>query len=57
MAAPSGFQRHNNGWLEAAPDPKKKAIHKIKEENAALKDRLAQLEAAVDSLVNKKGKK
>lgn len=55
---PLGYERSNNpGWVKPAKTPQTKTIAKMKEENSELKDRLAQLEAAVDSLVNKKAKK
>lgn len=65
MTAPHGFQRTTGGWLEATPDPKKRALAGIKKENKDLKNQLAEqaalyaeLAAKVDGLVaGKKGKK
>ena len=51
---PVGYVRAKKGWLTVAPSPQKKTVDKIKQENADLKDRLEQLEAAVEQLVSKK---
>ena len=57
MAEHHGFQRQKGGWLEATPDPKKKALRRISAENKELKAQLAELAAKVADLTNKKGKK
>lgn len=57
MSTPHGFQRTKGGWLEATPDPKRRVLAKIKEENKDLKAQLAELAARVDELAAKKGKK
>jgi predicted nucleic acid-binding Zn-ribbon protein len=49
--------RKSKGWLTPEKTPQQSAVNRIRKQNTELKDRLAQLEAAVDSLVNKKGKK
>ena len=55
---PNGFDRAKvRGWLHVAPGPNRKAIDKLNAENADLKSRLEQLEAAVAEIVSKKGKK
>ena len=53
---PKGFKKGASGWMLVVPTSKDKKINKIKQENAELKDRLAQLEAAVEQLVSKKKK-
>lgn len=53
---PPGFKRNAAGWLAVAATPQKNKVNKLKEENAELKARLDQLEAAVGDLVSKKKK-
>ena len=53
---PSGMTRSKKGWLKPKPSGTRKNIAAIKQENAELKDRLEQLEAAVEQLVSKKKK-
>jgi predicted nucleic acid-binding Zn-ribbon protein len=54
---PAGYMRQAKGWLTPEKTPQQAAVNKIKKENTELKDRLAQLEAAVEALTVKKGKK
>ena len=51
---PQDYTRGNKGWLK--PTGPKKQLTKIKKENADLKSRLEQLEAAVAELASKKKK-
>ena len=53
---PSEFVRSSKGWLKAKPNPTKKQIKSLKSENADLKSRLEQLEAAVAEIASKKKK-
>ena len=53
---PQDYARGTKGWLKPKSSPVKKSLSKLKSENADLKDRLEQLEAAVEQLVNKKKK-
>ena len=53
---PQGTVRSKKGWLKPKPSGTRKNIAAIKQENADLKDRLEQLEAAVEQLVSKKKK-
>ena len=56
--SPYGFVKGKSaGHHVVAKTPHATAIANIKQENAELKDRLAQLEAAVEALTAKKGKK
>ena len=56
--SPYGFVKGSaRGHHIVSRTPQADTINKVKEENAELKDRLAQLEAAVDALTSKKGKK
>lgn len=55
---PIGMSRRGKkGWLKVDKTPQAIWANKVKQENDALKDRLAALEEAVGSLVVKKGKK
>ena len=53
---PSEFTRANKGWLKRKKTASKAATDKIKSENVGLKQRLEELEAAVNKLVSKKKK-
>lgn len=54
---PQDMIRSKKGWLKAKATPTKKQLLNLKNENVELKSRLEQLEAAVEQLGNKKGKK
>lgn len=47
---PSGYKKGSPGWALVVPTSKDKKMSKIKQENADLKQRLEQLEAAVSEL-------
>ena len=57
---PLGMARTKRGRIKPTPNPALKNLknksNQLVEENAELKDRLAQLEATVNELVNKKKK-
>lgn len=53
---PQDMLRSKKGWLKAKATPTKKQLLNLKNENAELKTRLEQLEAAVEQLVSKKKK-
>lgn len=53
---PQDFVRSEKGWLKRKKSAIRATTDKLKQENADLKDRLAQLEAAVEQLVSKKKK-
>lgn len=56
---PIGYTRAGTkkGWAVPAKTPQSGKLAKIKQENEELKDRLAQLEELVGSIIDKKGKK
>lgn len=54
---PKGYKKGSPGWALVVPTAKDKKMSKLKAENVDLKSRLEQLEAAVEQLVSKKGKK
>lgn len=54
---PQDYTRGTKGWLKAKANPVKVGLKVLKAENADLKSRLEQLEAAVAEIVSKKGKK
>lgn len=56
---PQGWTEKNmaNGWMRRVPTPADKKAERLKKENDEMKDRLAQLEAAVEALTTKKSKK
>ena len=55
---PEGFDRSNTrGWLQITQSPQRKTLNKLKSENADLKSRLEQLEAAVAEMASGKKKK
>ena len=53
---PQDYTRGSKGWLKPKANSAKKRLSVIKAENADLKSRLEQLEAAVEQLVSKKKK-
>ena len=54
---PQDYVRGNKGWLKPKANSAKKKLNLIKAENADLKSRLEQLEAAVADLASGKKKK
>ncbi len=54
---PTGYMRQNKGWLTPEKTPQQAVVNRLKLQNRELKDRLAQIEAAVEALTAKKGKK
>jgi predicted nucleic acid-binding Zn-ribbon protein len=54
---PTGYMRKSKGWLTPEKTPQQSAVNSIRKQNTELKDRLAQLEAAVEAFTAKKGKK
>ena len=54
---PKGFKKGASGWMLVVPTSKDKKINKIKQENADLKSRLEQLEAAVAEMASNEKKK
>jgi hypothetical protein len=53
---PQEFARSAKGWLKRKPSGTSRRISKLKSENDELKQRLEQLEAAVEQIVSKKKK-
>ena len=53
---PLGYRKGSVGWALKVPSSKERKLNKLKSENADLKSRLEQLEAAVEQLVSKKKK-
>ena len=53
---PKGYKKGDGGWALVVPTSKDKKLNKLKQENANLKSRLEQLEAAVAEMANKKKK-
>ena len=54
---PQDYARGNKGWLKPKANSAKKRLSVIKAENADLKSRLEQLEAAVAEMASNKKKK
>lgn len=54
---PQDMLRSKKGWLKAKATPTKKQLLNLKNENAELKTRLEQLEAAVAEMASGKKKK
>ena len=54
---PQDYARGTKGWLKPKSSPVKKTLNKLKSENADLKSRLEQLEAAVAEMASGKKKK
>ena len=54
---PVGFRKGNGGWSLKVPSSKDKKLTTLKSENADLKSRLEQLEAAVAEMASNEKKK
>ena len=56
---PQGWTERNmaNGWMKRVPTGADKKADRLKKENEDMKSRLEQLEAMVQELATKKGKK
>jgi hypothetical protein len=57
QAPPDGYKRTRPGWLQIRQSNYSNLIADLKQENADLQDRLAQLEELITSLTPKKRKK
>ena len=54
---PKGYKKGSPGWALVVPTAKDKKMSKLKAENADLKSRLEQLEAAVAEMASNEKKK
>jgi len=50
---PQEFKRKPNGWLVKRTHPHAAKIRELKEENAALQERLARVEAAMQTILSR----